>query len=521
MSQKLTDTALQEFRLRRMFITFTLSSVILFLVMTLLFLVPRINSTFDNLRNISDRTTTEAYLAQLDGYLTDRKLALQDVAKNPLLINSLLIDDSSNPALKDFIQHTYLLGEDPVISLLDFSGRELWSEYRTDRNYDWVLPMINSRAEFSLRMLIDGSQPKFELAVPILYGRGHEGVLLAQILAQPSKIYEPATELDPRSHYVTLVRNGVQAQSPVGEMIAPHTETSHSQKYDIDVSLTTEHVEVAAQKNDLIRGFAYSLLLGAVFVFGGLVLIGRRLIIQPYTLLAQTKRMLEQANDELAQFAYRASHDLKAPLITSRGLVEYAEEDIKLGSLDEASGNCAKAIARLKDLESLVTDILSLARADLATNTPEEVDFEEIANETRLRFADMSTQKRCIITTDVRLTRPYFGERVRFVQVIDNLLSNSIKYANTDREQPHVSLCVLEQEDMLELEVSDNALGIPSNRQADVFQMFKRFHPSVESGSGLGLSIVSKHVKAMNGTIDFASTEAGTTFKISIPHVQA
>lgn len=520
MPQKTSDTAIQEFKLRRVFLAFTLSSVLLFLVMTLVFLLPRIDSTFDKLRSISDRTAAEAYLAQLNGYLTDRKLALQDIAKNPVLISSLLIDDSSNPALRDYLQHAFLLGQDPIISLLDFSGHELWSEHSDDRNYDWVLPLINTRADFSLTMLIDDSQPKFEIAVPIVYGRGHEGVLVAQITAQPEGIYEVGTELDPLLHSVALKKSGVVAQSAVGAMIAPHTETAYSEEYGIEVALTTEHIEVTEQKNDLISGFVYSLFLGAVFVFGGLVVIGRRIIVQPYTLLAHTKRMLEQANDELAQFAYRASHDLKAPLITSRGLIEYAEDDIKNGHLDEAAHNCAKAVSRLKNLESLVTDILSLAKADLATNTPEEVNFEKIAAGTQDRFGELAAQKGCAITTDIQLNSAFFGERVRFVQIIDNLLSNALKYANTECEQPTVRLLVFEEFDHLMLEVSDNGLGIPANRQEDVFQMFKRFHPTVESGSGLGLSIVSKHVKAMNGTIEFSSSDAGTRFNISIPRAQ-
>ena len=67
------------------------------------------------------------------------------------------------------------------------------------------------------------------------------------------------------------------------------------------------------------------------------------------------------------------------------------------------------------------------------------------------------------------------------------------------------------------MRVKDNGIGIPRDYMSDLFKMFKRFHPKIATGSGLGLSIVKKNLDRMGGTIDVASSSDGTSFLISIP----
>jgi signal transduction histidine kinase len=121
------------------------------------------------------------------------------------------------------------------------------------------------------------------------------------------------------------------------------------------------------------------------------------------------------------------------------------------------------------------------------------------------------------VLDDIKQGTVFAGERVRLAQIIENLLSNGIKYKNPEREHQFVKVSAWNENDSLHLNIADNGLGIPQKYLSDVFKMFKRFHPAVSSGSGLGLSIVKKHVDSLNGTIQVTSSDAGTQFKITLP----
>ena len=119
-------------------------------------------------------------------------------------------------------------------------------------------------------------------------------------------------------------------------------------------------------------------------------------------------------------------------------------------------------------------------------------------------------------TTDIK--SEFKSEKVRIVQILENLLSNSDKYKdNAKKETPFVNVTLTEMQDGYQLVVEDNGLGIPANRHDEVFHMFKRFHPAVSSGSGLGLAIVKKHVSFLKGQIDMKSSALGTVFTITLP----
>lgn len=226
---------------------------------------------------------------------------------------------------------------------------------------------------------------------------------------------------------------------------------------------------------------------------------------------------LQQANDELAQFAYRASHDLKSPLSVSKGLASYVVKDIESGALHEAKSNVERIYQQLDKLETLVVDILSLTKADLGQEEDLPVDFVELFDTTRARLEWLTEQNKCDLTINVNLTEPVFSQKARLSQVIENLISNGLKYMNPEVQKPFVRLDISDDQNNIFIRVVDNGLGIPRHLQDDVFKIFTRFHPNVHSGSGLGLSIVKRHIDFLNGEISFESTDGGTRFDIKVP----
>lgn len=226
---------------------------------------------------------------------------------------------------------------------------------------------------------------------------------------------------------------------------------------------------------------------------------------------------LRKANDELTQFAYRTSHDLKSPLSSAKTLSEFITTDIDDGNYSEAKKNAYKIGQQMEKLETLVIDILLLAQAEVDSDKKIPINFDEIVTDMEERLSCLRQDNPCTIDVNISLTKIIFSEKVRFSQIIENLISNALKYYDKNKESPYVKLDIFNKEDKVFIHISDNGIGIPDEYQAEVFTMFKRFHPKHSNGSGLGMSIVKKHIESLNGTIKFESSPQGTAFKIMIP----
>ena len=228
---------------------------------------------------------------------------------------------------------------------------------------------------------------------------------------------------------------------------------------------------------------------------------------------------LQRANEELTQFSYRASHDLKGPLSTVKGLAKFIVEDITAGEAQEAKANASQIISTMERLEQTVISILELARADLQDCCAEQIDLEEVIRETCDGHAHMISDTGVRVRTDLQVRR-FTSQRTRVAQIIDNLVSNAIKYRSTAVENPYVKISSGMAGDMIRIIVSDNGPGIPAGAEQRIFDLFSRFN-SEQSGSGLGLAIVQKHVSALAGGINVKSTSEGTEFEVTLPSPDA
>ena len=93
--------------------------------------------------------------------------------------------------------------------------------------------------------------------------------------------------------------------------------------------------------------------------------------------------------------------------------------------------------------------------------------------------------------------------------ILENLISNAIKYQDVNEESSYLSISSYCDNSQFILEVKDNGLGIPKEQQEELFVMFKRFHPKVAFGSGLGLYLISKSAAVLNGHISFFEHDEG------------
>lgn len=238
------------------------------------------------------------------------------------------------------------------------------------------------------------------------------------------------------------------------------------------------------------------------------------------SLLSTRTKISEQVRmktAELSQFAYRTTHDLRGPLVTVAGLCRALREDLEQGQPSEALANVTRIEQRIQRLDNLVRDILDMTRADVGQFQSESVNLHELVAEVREHVLSTVGAERVKVEVVVNTTAEVELPRTRLFQILNNLMSNSIKYANPARD-PRVSITIDAPPKRLELTVADNGLGIPEQYQARLFQMFERFHPSVKAvGSGLGMSIVKRHVDHLGGTIEVVSNENGTKIRVDIP----
>lgn len=234
-------------------------------------------------------------------------------------------------------------------------------------------------------------------------------------------------------------------------------------------------------------------------------------------LLEKKNTELAQANEELSQFAYRTSHDLKAPLATIQGLARFIEQDMQNQKVQEAQKNLQKIIKQSEKLSTLVSDILNLTKAELEDVSEENIDFPKLIEDVKENLLDRAQENGVEILCQIHTNRTYLLRKSRVVQILENLISNSIKYCNKQKEKRYVQVQVYELNQILSLKVEDNGVGIPVEHQSHLFKMFRRFHSHLAFGSGLGMYIIKKHVDKLGGDIKVISSESGTSITISFP----
>lgn len=232
--------------------------------------------------------------------------------------------------------------------------------------------------------------------------------------------------------------------------------------------------------------------------------------------LEKVNKELMTANEELGQFSYRTSHDLKGPLVTVKSLSDFMVEDIADGNYEEVNKNAFVIQEHVTKLARLVEDILNLAKADLGFLETTKIDIDEIFSEVKKKLKGLYQDSDIVFMEAYNHNHDLFASRVRITQILENLFSNSIKYRDKEKKETQIKLTTHSDEMYFYIKLEDNGLGIPVEFQDHVFNMFERFHQNISFGSGLGMYIIKKNIDKMDAQINFESSSAGTTFKIKL-----
>ncbi|MBV1907030.1 MAG: CHASE domain-containing protein [Pseudomonadales bacterium] len=226
-------------------------------------------------------------------------------------------------------------------------------------------------------------------------------------------------------------------------------------------------------------------------------------------LLESANNALEESNLELQQFAYIASHDLKAPLRAIDQISSWIEEDTK-DILDEKSAQRMKTLrGRVHRLESLLDDLLAYSRAAKI----EDLDIEKVHSEDIVKEVVYMSGDTNGFSIQTSSSMPdVHTPKGALTQIFGNLIGNAIKHH--DKAQGSIKVSATENAQSWTFSVSDDGPGIPEEFHERAFQLFKTLKPRDEvEGSGMGLSIVRKLVERQGGniSIDSCNGKRGTT----------
>jgi len=226
--------------------------------------------------------------------------------------------------------------------------------------------------------------------------------------------------------------------------------------------------------------------------------------------------ILLKTNSELDKFVYSVSHDLRAPLASINGVIELAESDTSDPVLQERFALMKGSIHKL---DSFIKDILDYSRnARVAVNN-EQINFQEMLTEITGNLKYMEHHQRMVdIKINVMNELEFRSDRSRLNIVLNNLISNAIRYQDPNAENPYVDIRVDTSDTETSIVIKDNGIGIQKENQEKIFDMFYRVSNKT-AGSGLGLYIVKEAVDTLNGRIEVESEPGkGTSFNIRIPN---
>lgn len=222
---------------------------------------------------------------------------------------------------------------------------------------------------------------------------------------------------------------------------------------------------------------------------------------------------LARSNKDLDDFAYVASHDLKAPLRGIDQLATWIVEDMEEGNLQEVPEHLKMMRSRIKRLETLLNDLLTYSRVNHQQNSISEINTNVLVNDLFMLVSPLTG-----FTLTISGDLPTFSTfSAPFEQVIRNLLSNAIKHH--DKQQGTIEISCIDKDKFYQFSVKDDGPGISSSYHEDVFKMFKTLKPRDETeGSGMGLALIKKIVEHYSGQVKIESSEGqGCTFYFTWP----
>lgn len=230
-------------------------------------------------------------------------------------------------------------------------------------------------------------------------------------------------------------------------------------------------------------------------------------------LLEKQAKELHRSNADLEQFAYVASHDLRAPLRSISNLAEWIGEDLSEDRPQKVKEHVGRLQTRVSRMQSLIDDLLQYSRAGKDSGEVARVDTEELVNDIVHLLAPPEGFR---VTVEPGM--PVLETlRTPLEQVLRNLIGNAIQHH--DEPQGEIIVEALERSDAYEFAVRDDGPGIRETSREEIFEMFSQLKSAGDAqGTGIGLALIKKIVEGQGGRVWVEPTEGrGSTFRFTWP----
>lgn len=260
----------------------------------------------------------------------------------------------------------------------------------------------------------------------------------------------------------------------------------------------------------LITNIVFILII-VLSVFSYYSIMVKRLTISKKEIEAKNENLM-QVNHELDRFVYSASHDLRSPITSLKGLIEITQLEDDIEQIKEHLDLMYESLVKQ---DQFIIDIIDYSKNKRKQIVIERVSLKEIFDDTisqlmHIENADKITFKQEILIDEIESD----GLRIRII--ISNLLSNAIKYSDSSKPEMFIVIKTYTQDGFNKIEISDNGLGIKNDNIEHIFEMY--FGTDRNKGSGLGLYIVKEAVENIRGNISvFSELNIGSKFTIAIP----
>ena len=242
--------------------------------------------------------------------------------------------------------------------------------------------------------------------------------------------------------------------------------------------------------------------------------------VQDVTQLKRNEQQLIQTGKDLDRFVYSASHELRAPLKSILGLTRLISQDIKANNFGDMMEYISRIERSVLRLDETVKDVIEYSRNNRLSIERKPISFPKIIYQITENLSSLANFSKIEIESKIGESISFYSDSRRIQIVLNNIISNSIKYADLSKEKSFIHISIHSTQEECQIHIQDNGIGIDQKYLAHIFDMFFRATTTNE-GDGLGLYIVKETLQKLEGSIEVESTLGeGTIFSIRLMNLQ-
>jgi signal transduction histidine kinase len=227
------------------------------------------------------------------------------------------------------------------------------------------------------------------------------------------------------------------------------------------------------------------------------------------------EKELNMAKDIINQFINSCSHNLKEPLTSIEGLVMIAEHGTGLHETKQCLKLIKHCAAKMSDMIRSLEEYTITLKRQLQQD---EIEAEQLVERVLDEYVEKIDRDKILISTKIAQPHKWIADEHCHYLILKNLISNAVQFSNPERKVKEIEVKVGVEADHVDVEISDNGIGIPEQEQHKIFRPFHRGSTKTK-GSGLGLFLVKGLIEKLKASVSVSSAEnIGTTVSISIPN---